>query len=214
MSDLQGVLALSGIFCGLLFGWIWVWGGLRRRGVAAWLSILGGAVASWTGGLAGLLVVFGIYPWIASEPGYVRWTLLTIGLLLLTSCYLVSRGAPRKGDTPGALSDAAPLLPQKATPEAPATQVAPNTAAKPTPTLPATFAFRYMDGDGTHTERMVKVRAIEEFGSVAYLTGYCDLRKEECTFRSDQISGKLRLVYTPHAYTVEEVVMGHLGVAA
>ncbi|AVS66628.1 hypothetical protein C8245_13900 [Paracidovorax avenae] len=155
----------------------------------------------------------------------VRWAMGTCGALLLVCVFVAGRSArPRdQGKAPGRAASlqsvasrlariAVQVLEQwhAAMADAQQKKVAAKTPPKPAPILPATFAFSYRDADGMFTERVVRIHTVEDAEGVAYLTGYCDLRKEERTFRSDRISGGFRLIYTPHTYSVYEVVRCNL----
>ena len=213
---------LAAIVAGSALGWARVSNGLRARGWPLWLRMAGGLLAVPVGGFGGFLAAGSLT---GTLDTHVRWAFAILGAMVLACVFLAGRRPHRSGNSQprshaAAQSDMLPRLAnvavgireqwRAAMADAEKKRAAAKAPPKPAPTLPATFAFNYRDADDVFTERVVKVYSVEEMGRVVYLTGYCDLRKAERTFRSDRISGWLRLIYTPHTYTAEEVSRYHL----
>lgn len=74
------------------------------------------------------------------------------------------------------------------------------------PLLPANLVFDYIDRDGVITSRSVRSCRIEASDSHHYLTGYCEERCAERTFRFDRISGRLRVKGSGHHFSVQELL--------
>lgn len=74
------------------------------------------------------------------------------------------------------------------------------------PLLPANLVFDYIDRDGVITSRSVLSCRIETSDSHQYLTGYCEERKAERTFRFDRISGRLRVKGSGHHFSAQELL--------
>ena len=82
----------------------------------------------------------------------------------------------------------------------------PKQPAITAPLLPANLFFDYIDRDGVITSRSVLSCRIETSGSHHYLTGYCEERKAERTFRFDRISGRLRVKGSGHHFSAQELL--------
>ncbi|MFI8615363.1 WYL domain-containing protein [Acidovorax sp. NPDC077693] len=74
------------------------------------------------------------------------------------------------------------------------------------PLLPADFVFDYIDRDGVITSRSVLACRIEASDSNHYLTGFCEERRSERSFRFDRISGRLRVKDTGRFVSSHELL--------
>lgn len=74
------------------------------------------------------------------------------------------------------------------------------------PLLPADFVFDYIDRDGVITSRSVLACRIEASDSNHYLTGFCEDRRSERSFRFDRISGRLRVKDTGRFVSSHELL--------
>ena len=78
--------------------------------------------------------------------------------------------------------------------------------ASSVPLLPADLVFDYIDRDGVITSRSVLGCRIEASEENHYLTGFCETRRAERTFRLDRISGRLRVKSTGESFSVYELL--------
>lgn len=78
--------------------------------------------------------------------------------------------------------------------------------ASAAPVLPADLVFNYIDRDGVITSRAVLSCRIDASDSNHYITGFCEDRRAERSFRFDRISGRLRVKDTGRFFTAHELL--------
>lgn len=78
--------------------------------------------------------------------------------------------------------------------------------ASAVPLLPADLVFDYIDRDGVITSRSVLACRIEASDSNHYLTGFCEERRAERSFRFDRISGRLRVKDAGRFFSAHELL--------
>lgn len=86
------------------------------------------------------------------------------------------------------------------------TEHATKPSASAVPLLPADLVFDYIDRDGVVTSRSVLGCRIEASDTNQYLTGFCEARSADRTFRIDRISGRLRAKSTGDFFSVHELL--------
>lgn len=204
-SGLNALLLMLGFAGGGAWGWRQVSVLARRRG---WGKLLRYAL----GLVAGIITAFGAFVVVGS---YVKpnleggvWATVGLGVVLLAPfAWLHWRNrqaarastaardeAPRFAAEPlhaepaqPAIEPPAPLAPKK--PPRPAERRAAMPAARIT--LPHRFRITYRDKAISWVKRDVRVDRISSNGSHTFLEGFCELRRDARTFRTDRIRGDL-----------------------